>query len=528
MATDQTDQTEAIAFLRAHDSAGPAKASEVIQTHCALVFLHGTEALKIKRAVKYDYLDFSTLALREDMLRREMALNADAAPGLYHDVAALTRQPDGGIAFGGDGEIVEWVLRMTRFPKSAELSSMAKAGEIDTQLSEALGEAIARYHASAERRPEDGRALIAEIIAELDRVMSDMHAQLGPERIKAFLQGSRAALDRADALLRRRSELGFVRRCHGDLHLRNIIMWQGVPTPFDALEFDERLGTCDVLYDLAFLLMDLSHQHLNAQANGVLNAYLFNSGAEEHYAGLAALPLYLAIRAGIRAMVDVQTAAVQDYPADLVADARLFLDQANAFLTPAPPRLVAIGGLSGSGKTTVARALAPDIGAFPGAVHLRSDLERKAHFGVPIIEKLPASAYRPEVSEKIYDIMIAKARRTLAAGHSVILDAVYAKPAERDAVAAFAGAVGCPFHGLWLDAATPLRVERVGARGPDASDADAAIARQQDALQLGEIDWLRLDAGKRVSDLLMAIRQSLGLNNLERPDQGNHDQQDAE
>ena len=509
MTATQTNQDAAVAFLKTHATSGASVAEDVIQTHGALVFLHESEALKIKRAVKYDYMDFSTLALRKEMLCRELDLNADAAPGLYRDVVALTQAADGTLALDGDGQVVEWVLRMTRFPAEAELSALAARGLIDTALARDLGQSIAQYHLNAPSKPESGRVLIQEIIDELARVMGDMHAQLGGALIDRFLTACNAALARVAPLLESRTKAGWVRRCHGDLHLRNIVMWQDVPTPFDALEFDERLGTCDVLYDLAFLLMDLSLQELGAAANMVLNAYLFHSQADDHYAGLSALPLYLAIRAGIRAMVDVQTANVRNDAPALVTDAKAILRQAVAFLEPCAPQLVAIGGLSGSGKTTVAREIAHRVGRFPGAVHLRSDLERKAYYHVPPLEKLPAEAYKPEVSEKVYQIMRAKARLALAAGQAVVLDAVHATPDERAMAAQIAQDAGCAFTGIWLDAPTALRVARVDHRGKDASDADARVARSQDGLKTGEIDWHRLDAGQDLATLVAQIAAHL-------------------
>ena len=518
MTRDQTRQDAAIAFLKTHASTGPSQVEDVIQTHGAFVFLHGDEALKIKRAVKYDYLDFSTLAARKAMLDREVTLNRDAAPGLYRDVVPLTRAADGSLALDGKGEVVEWVLRMARFPVAAELSFMADAGQIDDRLADDLGRAVAGYHRNAPVRRDDGRALIREIIAELGRVMGQMHPQLGADPVTQFLKGAQKALAQQDRLLDNRSRAGWVRRCHGDLHLRNIVMWHGVPTPFDALEFDERLGTCDVLYDLAFLLMDLAHHDLAGAANLTLNAYLFHSAGDDHYAGLAALPLFLAIRAAIRAMVGVQTAAVQDDPTGLIAEARDFMAQALSYLKPRPPRLVAIGGLSGSGKTTLSRRIAPLIGPFPGAVHLRSDLERKALFGVDPLQPLPATAYQPQISDRIYHIMRDKARLALRAGHAVVLDAVHATQEERDLAAAIADEVGCPFTGLWLDVNTAARVARVESRGKDASDADAGVARRQDDMEIGKMSWHRIDAGQSLGAMVAQIRDVLERSHPSRPE----------
>ena len=511
MDTFDATQTDAIAFLKTHATCGSSVADDVVHTHGALVFLHKDEALKIKRAVKYDYLDFSTLGLRKKMLVRELELNRDAASGLYRDVIALTRAPDGSLTLGGEGGAVEWVLRMTRFPADAELSVLADRDQIDARLSDSLGRSIAQYHQRALRCTPDGRVLIAEIVDELDRVLAKMHRQLGAAAVQDYLSRCKSEQTRIGALMTARARLGWVRRCHGDLHLRNIVIWNGVPTPFDALEFDERLGTCDVLYDLAFLLMDLSHRGLYQSANLVLNSYLFRSGTNDHLSGLATLPLFLAIRAGIRAMVDVQTAAVRNDDENILTDARAFMRQALAFLEPDPPRLIAIGGLSGSGKTTVAHEIAHLIGAFPGAVHLRSDLERKAYFGVEPLEKLPAEAYQPAVSGEIYDIMQAKARQALSAGHSVILDAVHGTQAERDAASNIATEIDCAFHGVWLDADTSVRVERVECRHHDASDADSTIVRKQAKLEVGDMDWHCIDAGQALPELVVQMSVHLGV-----------------
>lgn len=493
------DQTEVIAFLEGVGG-GPVP-DEVIATHGAIVALYPTEALKIKRAVKYDYLDFSTLTQRKKMLHRELTLNGAAAPGLYRDVVPVTRDAQGRLQIDGIGDVVEWVLRMVRFPAKAELSVMADNGRIDQPLADALGRSIADYHSNAPRVPEDGAVLIAEIIAELDRVMSGMSGALGQGNIGAVLDALRKAQGNGADLMRDRGAAGWVRRCHGDLHLRNIVMWQGVPTPFDALEFDERLGTCDVLYDLAFLLMDLEHRGLDDAANVTLNAYLFRAATDDHLHALALLPLYLAVRAAIRAMVNVQTAAFHDDRNTLITDARGFMAQAGAYLQPQDPVLVAIGGLSGTGKTTLAKQIAARIGRRPGAVHLRSDLERKALFGVDPLTRLPQSAYAPEVTAKVYARMRDKARLALTAGHAVILDSVHTTAQERDDARKVADDLGCRFHGLWLDLGTADRAARVSKRQRDASDADVAVAQRQAAMDLGTIDWARQDASAKLTTL---------------------------
>ena len=219
------------------------------------------------------------------------------------------------------------------------------------------------------------------------------------------ISGSAATLDE-------RAAAGFVRRCHGDLHLANIVMWEGRPALYDAIEFDEAVATIDTLYDLAFLLMDLDRHNQRPAANIVLNRYLWQSGMPLDLQGLIAMPLFLALRAAIRAMVTADRAAQEDREGretDL-EKARHYLRAALGYLEVAPPQLVAVGGLSGTGKTTLAASLAPWLGRAPGAIHLRTDLERKRLAGVGELDRLPESAYSQEARKRIYDVLHEKAR----------------------------------------------------------------------------------------------------------------------
>ncbi len=485
------DQSEAIRFLMTPATYG-GKRPEHVETHGAHVFLAGDTALKIKRAVRYDYMDLSTLDLRERMLRRELELNRPVAPGIYRDVVPITRGP-GGLAIDGDGPPVEWVLRMHRFPKEDELIEVAARGDLDPALADELGGAVADFHMAAPLREADGAELIRAILDELDDAFVGMRQELGADRRSAFHDATRAALEHIAPLLRQRSAAGHVRRCHGDLHLRNLVLIGGRPVPFDALEFDEVLGTCDVLYDLAFLLMDLDRLGHGLAANVTLNAWLLAFGGRED-AGLAALPLFLSVRAAIRAMVTVQTDHAAGRPGANDAEARDFLDEAMKALSPKPPLLVAVGGLSGTGKTLVSRRLAPGIGAMPGAVHLRSDLERKRLAGVGPLDHLPPDAYSGASGREVYAEMMQRAQTLLAAGQSVLADATWLLPAERAALQQVARRARVPFKGLWLDAPVQVLLERVSKRTADASDADAAVVRLQHGRDPGRIGWTRVDA----------------------------------
>ena len=500
------DQDAVIDFLSDPATHGGAPV-EHVQTHGAHVFLAGDAAYKIKRAVRYDYMDFSTLAARERMLRRELELNRPAAPGIYRDVVPITRE-GAALAFDGDGPPVEWVLRMRRFPEGAELSAVAARGALTDAMAEDLGHVVAAYHAQAPRREDDGTARMRAVVSELENTLGGMGDRLGAGRVSAFSQRARALLNPHAPLLSRRSREGRVRRCHGDLHLRNLALVDGRPVPFDALEFNEDLATCDILYDLAFLVMDLQHRGHDRAANIVLNAWLFDAaGAED--AALAALPLFLALRAGIRAMVTVQADAAAGRAGASDADARAYMDYALEVLEDTPPRLVAVGGLSGTGKSTLSRRLAPGIGRAPGAVHLRSDLERKALFGVDPQDRLPDDAYSAAAGQAVYDRLLARAETILGAGQSALLDATFLSPPQRDAAAALADRAGVPFHGLWLEAPDTTLAERVRARRGDASDADIAVLTRQLERDIGAVSWARLDASGALDDTVARARTRL-------------------
>jgi hypothetical protein len=502
------DQREVIAFLGSRTSfsgAGEQAAggmpAERHDTHGAHVFLAGDLALKIKRAVTYSYMDFSTLESRHHALLRELEVNRPNAPELYLDVVPITRDPNGRLRLGGDSPPLEWALRMHRFEQDALLSRRI-AGELDSAMLKAVADEVFRCHASAAvLSPEEPSNSFSAIIDELSTAFAS-----GPPGISAarsFAAAASTRLEREGGVIVRRAKAGFVRRCHGDLHLDNIVILQGRPRLFDAIEFDESLASIDTLYDLAFLLMDLDARGAAPAANVVLNRYLWRSRAALDQEGLAALPLFLALRAGVRSMVCEARAKLLSPPADAAIrrDAARYLDCAMRYLSPPPPLLVAVGGLSGTGKSTLAAALAPLVGPAPGAVHLRSDLERKALHGVDEFTRLPDAAYAPAESRRVYEAISAKARSVLSAGHSAIVDAVFSSPSERRDLETVARACNVAFLGVWLHTDGAKLIERVAARSGDASDATPQVVASQLERDPGPIDWHRVDAGFGPADV---------------------------
>jgi predicted kinase len=280
--------------------------------------------------------------------------------------------------------------------------------------------------------------------------------------------------------------------------------------PFDAIEFDPLIATGDILYELAFLLMDLVERALPAAANVVFNRYLAQTRRDADLDGLAALPLFLSIRAAVRAMVTAARAsrAEEDRKA-MIASAQRYFEWALTFIAPPRPVLIAVGGLSGTGKSLLARAVAPDFAPAPGAVVLRSDVERKILFGKGETERLPNDAYMPDVTARVYASLNAKARRALVAGHSVVVDAVFARDAERAAVSGVARACGADFRGLFLTTDLLTRLARVGTRVADASDADAMVVRKQESYEVGALDWEQIDASGTPDATLARARAAL-------------------
>jgi hypothetical protein len=461
---------------------------EVIETHISSVLLAGDFAYKLKKPVDLGFADFSTLVRRRTCCEEEVRLNRRTAPAIYLDVTPVTSGADGKPLFGGTGQVLDYAVRMKRFPAEARLDRVARAGRLDAALVDRLADAIAAMHAQAQPVPEasemgSAREIArwtAENLAELRHL-----AVVDPpkRRFARLAEWTRTEYARREATFAARRADGFVRECHGDLHLGNVVVLDGEPVPFDCIEFNPQLRFIDVMSDVAFAWMDLLDHDLPRHAARLLTAYVEATG---DYPGLAVLRFYAVYRALVRAKVALIRRAQPDLPAEgrarADADCLRYVAAAERIVDAPEPRLVLTCGVTGSGKTTVAQHLLERL----GAVRARSDLERKRRAGVAPGEHRPAAVgaglYQPAATDATYDALAAATAAILDAGFPAIADATFARRAARDRFRALAARLGVPFAVVVCEASPQTLQARVvarAARGTDASDATPEVLAHQ-------------------------------------------------
>lgn len=486
-----TDQAEVIDFLAS-------LTSERVETHISLIFLGEKRVYKLKKAVTLPYVDFSTLEARRKACEAEITLNRRTAPMLYRRAVAVTREPEGGLALGGAGEAQDWVVEMNRFDQDQQLDRVA----LDKNLIQELADAVVSLHLMAEATVKWGgyAGLLNVVEGNRQSFLQSVPSVFSAAEIEALTEKSRAELERHKDLLEERRRSGKVRRCHGDLHLGNITLIGGRPVLFDAIDFSDTIACIDMFYDLAFLVMDLDRRGMGEFAALLLSRWLAATG---DFAALPLLPLMLSLRAAIRSHIAALVGNTDE--------ARAYFARAQAYLIRKPARLVAIGGLSGTGKSHLARKLAPFLGAAPGAVVLRSDVLRKHLMGVSPETRLPPSAYGEAVTEKVYGLMAEQAELALRAGQSVIVDAVSARPNQRKALSDLAARLDMPFTGLWLEAEAGDLRRRIAGRRNNASDATVEVLDRQLDYDLGAMEWRRIDSSGAKELTVEQAREVLGV-----------------
>jgi hypothetical protein len=471
MVTDSATLPWLAALEEAATYPHPVGTIEIVHTHLSVIALTGDYAYKLKKPVDYGFVDFTTLEKRRAACAAELRLNRRAAADLYLEVVPLVSTP-AGWRMGGAGEPVEWAVRMRQFAPQHRLDRMAAREGLPDDLLDRLADRVAELHQGAAVAPAaTARSYPEHLAAAIAGNFAACPADAQAGRLRAAFD---QRLARHGVLLADRAAAGRVRDCHGDLHLANLCLWQGEPVPFDCIEFNDAFRQIDVLSDFAFLYMDLVERGLPRQARRVLNRYLEATG---DYAGLHALPLFVAYRAQVRAKIAHLTAAAPGVPAATravhEAEGARYLDFAEQALATPPGSLCLMVGLPGSGKSTVALRLACDA----GGVRVRSDAERKRLHALHPARQL----YSDVLGARTYRHLLTCARAIVAGGFMAVLDATYLRRDYRRPVLDLAAELGVPLR--IVHCAAPLAVlrERVRERraaGSDLSDADEAVLQQ--------------------------------------------------
>lgn len=453
---------------------------ELIQTHCSYVLLTGDYVYKLKKSVNFGFLDYSTLEKRQHFCQEELRLNQRSAGELYLEVLPINLVGEK-YQLGGNGEIVEYVLKMRQFPQETLFTNLFEQGKLNEKLLENLGQVVAEYHAKAAINDYiRSFGEVSQIRVAFDENYQQTEKYIGKVQTQTQFTETKAYTDRFFAeraeLFKNRLINNFVRECHGDLHLRNICLWQDKILLFDCIEFNEPFRFVDVMYDVAFTLMDLQAKGLNELGNVFLNSYLEQTGDWE---GLQVLPLYLSRQAYVRAKV---TSFLLDDPGvpenvkeEASKTAAAYYTQAWEYTKPQQGKLILMSGLSGSGKSTTARYLARKL----GAIHVRSDAVRKHLAGIPLLARGGAEVYTPEMTQKTYQRLLTLGITLAHEGWTVILDAKYDRQNLRQEAIAQATQNQLPLEIIHCTAPLEVLKQRLLNRTGDIADATADLLVSQ-------------------------------------------------
>lgn len=452
------------------------------ETHISWIVLTGPFAYKIKKPVKLDFIDASTLERRRHFCEEEVRLNRRLAPDLYLEVVAI-RQREGRAAIGGDGPVLDYAVRMRQFAAADELPALLAERAVDVADMAALAERLATFHANApasasERAPQRTIQMLEAVLGNMAHLLEHLEG-VDPASLGRLVDWTYAEVRALEDTFLLRERSGFIRECHGDLHAANIVKQGDRLVPFDCIEFDPSLRWVDVMNDIAFLVMDLTTYDRADLAFALLSRYLECTG---DYDGVRVLPFYATYRALVRANVDALTA--KDVPSraqELRDKLRRRIQAASSWTIPRQPLLILMHGVSGSGKSWLSSRLIP---ALP-AIRVRSDLERKRLAGIGLTQHAPADVregiYSPHVTHRTYGRMADCAETCLCAGLNVIVDAGFLAPAERGLFSSLALRCGAPCVIVSCQADPATLSQRVleRAKSHDPSDADLSVLDAQ-------------------------------------------------
>ena len=473
----------------------PVKSVEVRQSHIAILFLAGDKAYKLKRAVLYPEADLSTKEKRKVACVQEMRRSAVYAPGLVEKIEPVRRLENGRIVIGGkEGEEIDTVLVMKRIPDKYLLNHLLPSQHFDRFEAMDLAEKLSDLHKKAKVfHNRWGTDIVKKLILKTESLLSCFCPDIfDRDKINKLTYSCLKLLAEQSRLIKLRQKSGFVRKCHGDLLLSNIAYTDRDFLFFSPIEYNDQLCCIDTLYDLADLLMDLEAHHERRLTNILFNHYMAYTNDIN---GFPLLPLYQSIRAARRAAVSAKKATLLHAweRRKIIKEARMYFDLACHFVSERKPVLIACGGLSGSGKSRVARELAGYLDPAPGAVILRDDIIKKQITGISPSETLDQKYNTPAFDTVVYDVLRQQAKTALNTGSCVILDALFYSEAERHAAEQLAKEEQIPFIGLWMEAPLSVREERVKKRVRNPSDVKKkSDLDEQLNIDTGNITWNKI------------------------------------
>lgn len=454
----------------------PVEQFQVIETHISWVLLTGPYVYKIKKPMNFGFLDFTTLSAREHFCHQELKLNQRLTHDLYLEVLPITGSAEAP-QLGGDGEAIEYVLKMRQFPQDGLLSTLQAKGELTTAHVDDMAHQIAEFHLHAPKVLSENplgspESVMAPVTQNFEQILPFLSEKADLIQLEALEAWAKASFERLKPLMAQRKADGFIRECHGDIHLGNITLIDGEVVIFDCIEFNEPFRMTDVYADIGFLAMDLEDRGLKSLSRRLISQYLEHTG---DYAGLELLNFYKAYRALVRAKVSLFSLSPDADHVQRATTLRQYRNYANLAesYSAIPSNFLAIThGVSAVGKSHVAMRLVEAL----GAIRLRSDVERKRMFGNS------EDLYSADVSANTYNRLNELAAVVLHAGFPVVIDATYLKKAQRVATAQVAEATGAPF--LILDCAAPKAViqgwlAQRQAQNKDPSDATMEIVEAQ-------------------------------------------------
>ena len=462
----------------------PVEHLELIETHISWIVLTGSFAYKIKKPVNFGFLDFSTLENRHTFCEQELRLNSRLAPAIYLDVVSISNLKDK-LVISDEGVVIEYAVKMNEFPQSAQLDHMLAAGRLSVELIDPIARMIADFHRTikiADDSMDYGNldAINQPVEENFTQINEHLGAASYQEKLGKLQQWTQSEFQNRKKVFIKRKQDGFIRECHGDMHLRNLIWLNNKPMAFDCIEFNPSLRWIDVISDVAFLIMDLQDRKQNLLANHFLNTYLELTG---DYAGLTILPYYLCYRALVRAKVDalyLENKNIQQEEREAAhAEFTSYLELASTYIHRSQPTLIIMRGVSASGKSTISEALL----AKSGAIRIRSDVERKRLFNISSTGSgsadIETGIYTKEASQTTYEKLLELSGKIIDAGFSVIIDAAFLNKEQRDPFQELASSLSTAYVIIEITAPAEVLRQRIVARKKDISDADLSVLEHQ-------------------------------------------------